>query len=180
MQAISLNDKSYDTRTIWFHWLTAVLIAGQWIGAKTIDMWPDGPLRIDARSAHITLGIAIGLLVLARIAWRITGGRRLPSADRGMAALLAKAMHWGFYLVILGTVALGLTMISVRGTNYFNLVVVPVFVAASRQTSRAVHGYHELAGTVILLAALLHAGAALFHQYVRRDGVLGRMIPQLK
>ena len=179
MQAISRNDTHYDSRTIWFHWLTVILIVGQWIGAKTIDMWPAGALRVDARSAHMTLGVIIGLLVLARIAWRVTGGRRLPSADRGILALLAKAMHWGLYLLVLGTVSLGLTMIALRGANYFNFVMVPGFIDATRETSRAVHSYHELAGTAILIAAALHAAAALIHQYVMRDGVLARMIPGL-
>ena len=180
MQAISRNETHYDKRTIWFHWLTAVLIVGQWIGAKTIDLWPNGPLRIDARSVHITLGVIIGLLILARIAWRATGGRRLPSADRGILGFLAKAMHWGLYLLILGTVALGLTMVSLRAMSFFNLFMLPTLAEGTRPLLRSVKGYHELAGTVILLAAFLHAVAALIHQYVARDGVLARMIPGLK
>ena len=177
MQPISTAATSYDRRTIIFHWLTAVLVVAQWIGAKTIDVWPKGALRVDAQSAHITLGIAIGLLVLARIVWRATGGRQLAPADRGLLQLLAKVVHWGLYLLVLGTVGLGLAMISLQSMSFYNLFMLPSLLEASRATVRSIHGFHELAGTSILIVAGLHAAAALLHRYVLRDGVLARMIP---
>jgi len=173
MQPISRNDTHYDTRTIWFHWLTALLIVSQWIGAKTIDLWPKGAPQVDARSVHIALGVLLGLLVLSRIAWRMTGGRRLPDADRGILALLAKAMHWGFYLLILTAVGLGLSLVGLRGTSFFNLFMLPTIADGTRQTFRALRGNHELLANIILIAAGLHAGAALIHQYALRDGGAG-------
>ena len=179
MTTASVSAVRYDTRTIWFHWLTAILVVGQWIGAKTIDLWPARALRIDAISTHIAVGILLGLLVLVRIWWRITNGRRLPEVGGGILPLLAKAMHWGFYLAILIVVALGLTMISMHSFSYFNLFMLPVVTAGSRQLVRSVKGYHDLLATTILIAAGLHAAIALVHQYVWRNGVLARMIPQL-
>ena len=35
--------------------------------------------------------------------------------------------------------------------------------------------FHGLSWTILLLLVLLHAGAALYHQFLRRDGLLGRM-----
>ncbi|MBL6852889.1 MAG: cytochrome b [Alphaproteobacteria bacterium] len=179
MQPISTTAASYDSRTIWFHWLTAVLVVAQWIGAKTIDMWPRGPLRVDAQSLHVTAGIAIGILVLARIVWRVSGGRQLPAADFAALHILAKAVQWGLYLLVLGTVGLGLAMVSLRSMSFFNLFMLPTLADGSRATSGAIHGLHELAGTTILIVAGLHATAALVHRYLLHDGVLARMIPRL-
>jgi len=168
----------YDSRTIWFHWLTAILVVGQWIGAKTIDMWPRGSLQVDAISMHITVGIVLGALVLARIWWRATDGRRLPEVGTGILPLLAKAMHWGFYLLIVAVVALGLTMLSVHSMSFFNLFMLPA-LTSNRALFRSVHSVHDLLATTILIAAGLHAVVALVHQYVWRNGVLARMIPRL-
>jgi cytochrome b561 len=169
----------YDPRTIWFHWLTALLVVAQWAGAKTIDWWPKGPLQVDAISMHITFGILLGALVLVRIWWRATDGRRLPEVGTGILPLLAKAMHWGLYLLILTVVALGLTMISMHSFSYFNFFMLPVVTTGSRQLVRSVKGYHDLGATTILIAAGLHAAIALVHQYAWRNGVLARMIPRL-
>jgi len=179
MQPVSTAATRYDRRTIVFHWLTAVLVVGQWLGAKTFDLFPKGPLQVDAVSAHLTFGVLIGLLVAARIWWRLTRGVRLPDIGNGLLPLLAKAMHWAFYLLILAVVALGLTMVSVRSFSFFNLFQLPTATTATRPFLRSVHEIHELLATLILILAGLHALVALVHQYVWRDGVLARMVPRL-
>jgi cytochrome b561 len=178
VQPVSTSQAQYDRATIWFHWSTAILVIAQWIGAKTVDIWPKGALKVDAISMHMTGGAMLGLLVLVQIWWRATRGRRLPGIDGGYLKMLAKAMHWGLYLAILVVVALGLTMVSVRSVSYFNLFMLPTLGTASRPLLRSIRGYHELIATAILVAAGLHAAMALVHQYVWRDGVLSRMIPQ--
>ena len=180
MQPISATEPSYDTRTIWFHWLTAGLIAFQWIGAKTIDMWPRGALQVDATSVHITTGVLLGLIVIARLVWRFSGGRRLVQADHGLLHLLARVVHWGLYLLTLTVVGLGIAMLSQRSTSYFNLFMLPPLASGTRAGFRAYHGNHELLANAILIIAFGHAAAAIVHQYIFKDGVLTRMIPGLR
>jgi len=166
----------YDAATIWFHWATAVLVVEQWVGAKTIDMWAD-PLQVDARSVHIALGILLGLLLLFRMAWRATGGRSLPNADSGVLGLLAKAVHWGLCALLATIIGLGVALFVMRGDSIFGLFHVPVLVQAARPLRRTIQSLHELLATGVLVVASLHAGAALFHRYVLKDGVMARMWP---
>jgi cytochrome b561 len=179
MMPVDASAKYYDKRTIVFHWLITVLVVAQWTGAHLIDEFPRGALRIDAISAHITCGVFIGLLTVVRIWWRVTQGRRLPGVGTGAVQFLAKAMHWGLYLLILGAVGLGLTLVSVHSFNYFNLFSLPTVTKGSRELLGSVLETHELVATLILVAAGLHAVMALVHHYVWRDGVLARMIPRL-
>lgn len=179
MQPVSTAETIYDPRTIWFHWLTAGLIAFQWVGAKTIDMWPRGA-QTDAISVHITAGVLLGLLVLARLIWRFTGGRRLVQADHGALQWLARIVHWGLYVLILTVVGLGFAMLSQRSTSYFDLFDLPSLASGTRAGFRAYHGNHALLANTILIVAFGHAAAAIVHQYVFRDGVLTRMIPGLR
>ena len=177
MQPVSTEARRYDGTTMFFHWATAVLVVTQWIGAQTIDWFPRGPLRVDARSMHITLGLALALLLLARVAWRATEGRRLPLADEGALNLVAKGTHWGLYALLVAMVTVGIFLEWTRGDSIFDLFSVPAYDPGNRALAHRVQDVHALIGWVILALAGLHASAALIHRYVWHDGVLGRMVP---
>ena len=168
--------ETYDLRTILLHWVTAVLVAEQWIGAQLIDYFPRGPLRIDARSVHILLGVLLGAVLVIRIAWRSTEGRRLPNADSGMLGLLAKLTHRGLYALVASMIAVGIFLAWCRGDSLFNLVTLPHFSPASRDLADSVQEIHAFIGYLILALVGLHAAAALLHHYFWKDGVLLRML----
>ncbi|MHA6690895.1 cytochrome b [Devosia sp. A449] len=53
----------------------------------------------------------------------------------------------------------------------------PVAAEANRELSRQVSGLHDVAAWALMYLVIAHAGAALFHRYVLKDGVLKRMMP---
>ena len=172
-----MQTSRYDRPTMFFHWATAVLVAEQWLGAQTIDWFPRGPLRVDARSVHITLGVALGLLLLARIWWRATRGRHLPPAERNMLHVLAKGTHWGLYLLLLAMVSVGAFLVWTRGDSIFGLFDIPAYKPGDRGLVNQVESIHATIGWIIVGLAGFHAAAALAHQYVWHDQVLTRMLP---
>ena len=178
MQPASPGASRYDSWTIIFHWTVAVLVIGQWIGAQLIDYFPRGPLRVDARSLHIVFGALLGLILVARIIWRASGGRRLPPADHGALNILAKATHWGLYLLLVAMIAVGVFLAWVRGDSLFNVVQIPQYSPGNRALRDQVQNLHDTMGWIILALAGIHAAAALVHRYLWKDGVLARMLPQ--
>ena len=177
MQPVSEASNHYDLRTIVFHWATAVLVVLQFVVAWTIDAFPSGPLRVDARSVHITLGTLLAMLLIGRLWWRATGGRRLPAADAGVAHVVAKGTHWSLYLLLLAMVSVGLFLTWVRGDSLFNAFSIPSFDPGNKALRHDTQEVHAAIGWVILALAGLHATAALVHRYLWRDGVLARMLP---
>ena len=178
MQAVDPQARRYDPTTMFFHWAIALLVVGQWVGGQTIDWFPRGALRVDARSVHITGGVLVTLLLLARIVWRATAGRRLPLADRGALNLVAKGTLWGLYLLLAAMVSLGLFLAWVRGDSIFGLFSLPVYGPdPDRVLEHRVQDLHGTVGTVILVLAGVHASAALVHRFLWHDGVLARMLP---
>lgn len=169
----------YDRRTVAFHWATAVLVLLQWGGGQLTGFVPRGFLRSGAWSVHIVLGVALLLLLVARIAWRANRGRRLPPADEGVLNLIAKATHWGLYALLAAVVLLGLANAVAHGSTLFGLVNIPKFDAGDSTLPRAINGWHSLAANALLVLAGLHAAAALMHATLWRDGVLSRMLPGL-
>ena len=178
MQPVSPAAQRYDPTTIAFHWATALLVAAQWLGAQVIDWFPSGPLRVDARSVHILLGVLLAVVLAGRILWRLTRGRRLPLADGGALNLLAKGTHWGLYALLVGMLAAGVFLTWTRGDSLFNRIRIPAYDPGNRALADQVQEIHALIGWLIVALAGLHAGAALVHRYLWRDGVLGRMLPR--
>lgn len=177
MQPVSQTLQRYDNRTIFFHWATALLVVLQFAIAWTIDDFPRGALRVDARSTHIAIGTLLAVLLIARLAWRATSGRRLPDADKGVVQIAAKATHWGLYLLMLAMVAVGLFLTWARGDNIFNLFSIPAFDPGNKALREQTQDLHALIGWAIIGVAGVHAVAALVHRYLWRDGVLARMLP---
>jgi cytochrome b561 len=177
MRPVSPGARRYDTVTIIFHWLTAVLVLTQWFGAQTIDWFPRGAPRIDARSVHITCGVLLAVVILARIIWRLTGGRHLEPADRGIFAVVSKATHWALYALVVAMLLAGLMLTWARGDTIFNLFKLPPMDPANHGLADQLQDIHATIGWMILALAGLHAAAALFHRIVWKDGVLARMLP---
>lgn len=170
--------EAYDGRTILFHWLTAVLVAGQWVLAHYIDAFPRGPLRVDARSTHIVIGVALVVLLVARASWRATGGRRLAPVAHPLARRLSKATHHLLYLTLAAVLLAGLSNAWVRGDSLFNLFHLPSPAPGDKALRHQVEVVHEWLANGLLILAGAHAAAAILHPLVWKDTVLTRMTPQ--
>jgi cytochrome b561 len=157
-----------------------LLVAGQWLGAHAIDWFPRGGPRTDARSLHILFGVLLAIVILWRLVWRRAGGRRLPPSDQGLLRWLALLVHVGLYALVIATVGLGVINAWVRGDSLFGLFSIPQLAGVSKDQRGQIEDVHGLCANAILVLAGLHASAALWHQYGRRDGVLARMIPVLR
>jgi cytochrome b561 len=168
----------YDATTIYLHWLMALIVVVLWVGAKTLDWFPPGVVRADARSAHVVLGLALGAFGLARLVWRLSFGRPLPPADAGVLGAAATATHRGLYALLAAMVAVGILLVWTSGDSLFNQFNLPPLSADDRALARQLRQAHDVIGWLIVVIAGLHSVAVLFHHYVLRDGVLARMSPR--
>ncbi len=174
---LGLAGLAYDGPSIAFHWLTFLLVAAQFVGAWTIDLFAPGAPRIDARSVHITLGALLALLLAARILWRASRGRRLPPAQSGLPGALARGMHIALYGLLVAMVVTGFGLAWARGDNLYGMFKIPAANPNDPALRHEVQQIHGAIGWFILAAVGAHAAAALGHAVLFRDGVLGRMIP---
>ncbi len=171
------DSQRYDRRTIALHWVTAMLVVLSWGSAQVIDWFPRGWPRVDARSTHITMGVILVGVIVARIAHRLGSGRKLPPADRQPLQSVARATHYALYGLLIAQLALGLAFAWSRGDNIWNLFSLPG--ASADKTFRDTVGeLHAVVANVILILAGVHAAAALVHHYLWHDGVLRRMLSE--
>jgi len=170
--------ETYDRRTIAFHWLTALLVVVQWVGAHYIDAFPKGPLRVDARSTHITIGVALIVVIVARLAWRATGGRRLAPVSHPAVRAISHATHGILYALLAVLLAVGVANAWERGDSLFNLFKLPPFAPGNTSLKHAIETLHEQLANILLIVAGAHALAAIAHEFIGKDRILRRMIPR--
>jgi cytochrome b561 len=132
------------------------------------------------RSSHILFGVLLALIIIARLSWRWSGGRQLPRADTGFLRVAATVVHGALYALVIATLTLGVLNAWLRGDNIFGLFSLPQPAFTTKALREQIETLHPLAANAILAVAALHACAALWHQYWRRDGLLGRMIPAVR
>lgn len=165
----------YDRASIIFHWLTAVLVLALWLMAQSEGLLPR-EWRHSMWSIHISAGAVLVLIHCARLYWRMSSGARLASVNSGLLRLLEHATHGLLYVLLGATLALGIVNVAARGWDLFGFVQIPAFAPDDRALRRSINGWHELAANALLGLAAFHALAALYHQFVRKDGLLNRMV----
>ena len=176
----SARIERYDGLAITLHWLTAVLVVTQFALAQIWGFLPrGGDTRHALQSLHISLGLTLAVVVLARLVWRGGFSRRLPSADTGPIKWVSHTVHYGLYALLVAMVLTGLGKAwgHAHAAGFFGLFSVPAPFVMDTSWQPVVNGVHLWAAWAIVALAGLHAAAALFHHYALRDGVLRRMIP---
>ena len=166
----------HDDTTIALHWVTAILIALLWALGQIIDWFPRRPARINARSTHILLGVILVGVFCTRVAWRLLRGSRLPAPGAGWLGSLGKATHYALYALLAATMLLGTLNVWTRGDEFFRLLAFPRLSPGNNELKRNVEYLHALGANILVSLAFLHALAALAHHFIRRDGMLRRML----
>jgi cytochrome b561 len=167
----------HDPGTITLHWLTAALVGTLWVIGQTVDVFPNGPLRVDYRSIHIVFGAFLAVVVIARLGWRLVHRTVLPPLDHGLLLVIARTTHWAMYALLVATVVFGVNYAWARGDSIFNFFRIPQMVPGDRALAHQIGDWHALAANALLIVAGVHAAAALFHHYILRDATLRRMLP---
>lgn len=166
----------YDRRSLLLHWWTAGIVVFQWVVGRLNHLLPKGPLRLDIWSVHVLVGFALAAIILFRMGWRLGGGRRLPAAETGPRHVVAELTHALLYILLVGVAGLGVLNVLAHGFPLFGVWNFPK--VGDKDYSHIVNDWHALFANLIMMLALFHAAAALFHHYVLRDEVLNRMWPR--
>lgn len=152
----------YSFAQIGLHWLIAALVLVQLLFGESMVAVVDAAEEGEHASAtdvllsgvHYWAGIAILGLVALRLVLRLTSSTRSPR-PASLVEWAATAMHGAFYAL---------------------LFLVPVSGLVALYINDEVGDIHSLAKPVFIILIAGHAAAALYHQFVVKDGTLKRML----
>jgi len=168
----------YHPAQVVLHWLSAALVIGAWVvGAIVMERIPSGASdqRILVLGAHMAAGLTIALIVALRVALRLSL-EQPAGATTGNALLdgLARIVHLSLYVATLGMAASGLALAVQAGLPaiVFGGSGTPL---PARLADYSARGVHAVIGSILISLVALHAMAALYHQFVRKDRLLARV-----
>ncbi|NHO31895.1 cytochrome b [Acetobacter fallax] len=168
----------YDRPTIILHWTTAFLVLFQFALGETWG-WPSKPVHHLMVVAHLTAGILLTATMAFRIVWRVTKGRHLSDLLRPGDRMFALGVEYTLYVLLVAEIVLGYLWRWGAGQtmSFFGLLFSSPFGHFPTAVLGWIQGLHHWNAWLIVGLATGHGAAALFHQFVLKDKVLGRMLP---
>ena len=163
-----------------FHWVTAALVLTMLpigIAIATFDLGPavEDPLY----HIHRSMGALILVIVLARLIYRVFNpAPPLPSDIPALQQFAALFTHWALYALLIVQPIVGWIATSAYRAPvlFFWLFELPPIWQEDRPFSDAMFVAHRTMGIIIAVLICVHIGAALYHQFIRKDRVLSRMV----
>lgn len=153
----------YSRTQIVLHWVVAVLVLAQFLFHDPIaEAFERG---IEGEGFRIGAGVALHMagggliLILAALRMNLRRERGVPAPPEGeppWQVALARAVHLGIYVLFL--------LVPVSGG------------IAWGQGSEAAGEVHEALKNALFALVLLHVAGALHGQFVRKTGVIARMV----
>jgi cytochrome b561 len=168
----------YGTTAKVLHWLVVALLIVQYLIGwlmPDIHRGPPGAPMIF----HISVGMTILVLIVLRLAWRITHPVAPESSLRPWQRLSSEAVHWLLYVLVLATSFTGWLFASFRGwsISFFYLFPMPMLASDNRAAGKAIDGLHQAMEWTLLAVIGLHVAAAMVHIFVYRNRIMQRMLP---
>jgi len=126
---------------------------------------------------HMILGIIILVLLAIRlfVRWR-TKHPEWQSAGNKFFDGVGNLTHFGLYVLTFGMTITGIILADQRGilARTFGIGSTPT-PGSFRRGGFSLGSLHGGIWTLLLLLIFLHVGAALYHQFILKDNLLGRM-----
>lgn len=162
----------YQAALVVLHWLIALMILGMLgLGFLVLGGMPNAdPRKLNILVLHASIGMAVLVLMIARLIVRLCTARP-AAAGPPLLHRLAVLGRFGLYAIVFAMIATGW---------FTGFLVSDVFAhpgARLPDSLAALPSFQAHAALSLLLTALIvvHVLAALYHQFVLKDGLLARM-----
>jgi len=159
------------------HWTMALgiiglFILGYWM--RTLNY--TSPYYQSAPNLHQSVGMVVLALLVFRFIWKLSNPTPHVETLTKLETVGSSLLHWAFYLIVLVISIAGYLILTLdgRGFEIFGIIDVPSLYSQK--------GLEQLAGQIHWILAYLlmglvalHAGAALWHHFIKKDDVLRQM-----
>jgi cytochrome b561 len=178
---ITKNSKTrdaYGSGAIAFHWLMFVLVVCVGILGLLHDSWPKQTQRFWI-NIHALLGLALWFTLFARAWWRSQHPPPpLMESVGSFSRRASRLMHFALYALLFVTPIVGIITFLYHGRVFdFGVFKIDFGIKSNRAVFHPTEDLHGYLAYALFALAGLHALAALWHQFIVRDGLMGRMWP---
>jgi cytochrome b561 len=167
----------YTATAVVLHWILAAAILGSLGFGVYMTGLPFSPQRVQLYNWHKWAGVTILVLSAARLLWRLTHRPPAEVPMPGWQRRAAHATHLAFYALFFAVPLIGWAYSSAAGFPivWFGVLQLPDFVPVDRDLAEAIKPFHQWSAYALGALVVLHVAGALKHQFIDRDGLIGRM-----
>ncbi|HWZ73789.1 MAG TPA: cytochrome b/b6 domain-containing protein [Casimicrobiaceae bacterium] len=162
------------------HWLTALLVmAAYFMGPGGSEQRVYSSALDFTRQTHETLGLAVFVLVLVRLLWRLVDTAPEDPPMKPWMRYSAKLVHLLLYGLLIATPVSAIVGAWLEGhpLTLWGFGNIDPMLSPVHELGLSLAALHTTLGDIILWVAGLHAVAALFHHFFLHDGVFLSMVP---
>ncbi|MFC3630706.1 cytochrome b [Paracoccus angustae] len=173
--------QGYRPTARWLHWIVAAAVLAMIpAGLVMVQEGLPRPVQDALFVLHKNLGALLIPVILVRVIYRLTH-RPPPLPDsiprwQRRAAALSHGMLYGLLVVMPVS-----GFVRVRAGGYpvelLDRLGFGPWIGRSERLADAASALHQAAAFLLIAVLAVHAGAALQHALIRRDGVWSRMWP---
>ena len=170
----------FDSASRFLQWLTLFLVATVFVFASAIDFAPSKEGAAALTQLHRSFGVTVWIVTLGRLVWRQFS--RFPNWPADMPHAMRFAAHWSeyaLYALLLVQPILGILHTNAHGerVDLFFIGWLPALIGSDHRLAKQLEEAHTTVGLLLLGLIGLHASAALYHHFWRRDDTLKAMLP---
>jgi cytochrome b561 len=171
----------YPRSSRWLHWLTAalvavVIVAGIWI--RYFEPANEA-FKLRLYNIHESLGVIVFVLALLRLLNRHRHPPPPLAADTpAVIRVAAHATHMALYALLVLMPVLGFLATNAWGfpLSVFGVLPLPSPVGKDEDLAKLLSLLHWSGAIAIVLLIGGHLAGVIYHRFVRRDGLLQRML----
>lgn len=170
----------YTRTAIFLHWLVGLGLIGTFALGFYMESLVLSPNKLKLYSWHKWAGMTLMVLIIIRLAWRISHpAPDLPLSMGLLSRFAAHAGHWLLYGLMLAIPVSGWLMSSAQGFQvvWFGVLPLPDLVEKNADLGALLNDVHVTLNYTLLVAIIGHVSAALHHHFIKKDTVLTRMLP---
>ncbi|MDG2518371.1 cytochrome b [Lysobacter soli] len=164
----------YPRALRWIHWLSVALLAAAYISADSAEghSWA-------GMNWHVLAGLGVLLMVVPRLMARLWAHEAPRLQSSLIERVFARTVHLALLLFMVVQPLIGLLITWAEGDPLIVPLLgweIPPLLIVGDRGGEALEELHEVIGNVFYGVIGLHVLAALWHQFVRRDDILRRML----
>jgi len=160
------NINRFDPVSLFLHWGLALMVIVSIACIELHDVYmKDSYWYNTLKATHEQLGFLLLFLTLLKLGWRL--GNPVPPitpTPQPWELAARKVAHAAIYATLLTLAVLGMVM-----GNFF--------LTQNKELAHALKVIHETLGNFLIVLIAIHMAATLWHQWIRRDDTLRRMLP---
>jgi cytochrome b561 len=169
----------YTRVAVALHWIIgAGILAEVAFGYYLRDVARGSPTRGPMVNLHKSIGIVLGVAIVARLVWRLTHRPPpLPSDVPPWQSRAARANHAAMYLcmTVIPLAGYAASNFSKYGIKLFGQWTLPPWGPDLPQVYTALNTLHDYAAYALMGLVALHVAATLKHAWVDRDHPFSRL-----